>query len=100
MEQLCASATLGMTRRKVLHSVGGAHNIPTRRCQGVAEAKVTRIASLAQLVEHRSRKAGVISSSLIAGSMEKHRPEGINLLACFHIWGSFRCLVCGIALKS
>ena len=26
-------------------------------------------ASLAQLVEHRSRKAGVISSSLIAGSI-------------------------------
>ena len=33
-------------------------------------------ASIAQLVEHRSRKAGVTSSSLVAGSIELKRVEG------------------------
>jgi hypothetical protein len=32
------------------------------------------------LVEHRSRKAGVISSSLIAGSMEKRRSTAMNVV--------------------
>ena len=35
------------------------------------------VASLAQLVEHRSRKAGVISSSLIAGSIEINSSGGV-----------------------
>ena len=32
-------------------------------------------ASIAQLVEHRSRKAGVTSSSLVAGSIELNRSK-------------------------
>jgi hypothetical protein len=40
-------------------------------------------ASLAQLVEHRSRKAGVISSSLIAGSIECMQPGDAISSGCF-----------------
>ena len=41
------------------------------------------VASMAQLVEHRSRKAGVIGSNPIAGSMKKRRSSGKNSVACF-----------------
>ena len=54
---------------------------------GLKWGKVNRIvitrASLAQLVEHRSRKAGVISSSLIAGSRRTCRSEAFMPLTCF-----------------
>ena len=43
-------------------------------------------ASIAQLVEHRSRKAGVIGSNPIAGSSLDHRSEVIFSLAYFIIY--------------
>ena len=36
-------------------------------------------ASVAQLVEHRSRKAGVTGSSPVAGSIKTRRSEVLNL---------------------
>lgn len=45
---------------------------------------VVRHASLAQLVEHRSRKAGVTSSSLVAGSRKSTGQTQFLRLTCFY----------------
>ena len=56
-----------------------------------------RDASIAQLVEHRSRKAGVIGSSPIAGSSDMKTPSATR--AFFGIGVRFRCLAPAAAPK-
>ena len=58
----------------------------------------TRSASIAQLVEHRSRKAGVIGSSPIAGSSDLYRSEAVTVSGLFsYARRPFR--VCTITLR-
>lgn len=55
--------------RKAAGTLAQTHNVPYHRQPLTHELHQPMVASVAQLVEHRSRKAGVTGSSPVAGSI-------------------------------
>ena len=73
MKKCCGFLVNNMALFVLLIGVVGAVRAPEKRGlrAGGSSRKIGYRASIAQLVEHRSRKAGVIGSSPIAGSSDR-----------------------------